>query len=225
MLAKFDSLYLKKSTALQIVSRRRLESIRLDESADPSKFFNDFERAVNDLKTAGAEVTSDEKANHLIRALPESFAYLGDLVDVLPKDENVVEYLKSKIIVKAKTNGNGNDNGSASSDSSVNSQVFAANCGNKGGKNLSTMNCFKCGQEGHRRFECPGFSGNELSRPGGQNRGSRGNFRGRGFWRPNYKNRAGHGGGRGSSSYQQNSQQNNQFGNCFVAEVNVSCTD
>ncbi len=45
IMAKFDSLYLKKSTALQIISRRKLESIRLEENTDPSKFFNEFEKS------------------------------------------------------------------------------------------------------------------------------------------------------------------------------------
>lgn len=60
-----------------------LESIRLKDRADPIKFFNDFERAVNDLKTAGGKVNEDEKANYMIHVLPESLAHLGDLVDLI----------------------------------------------------------------------------------------------------------------------------------------------
>ncbi len=151
IVAKFDSLYLKRSTALQIINRRRLECIRLKEGADPLKFFNDFEKAINDLRAAGAEVKEPEKANYLVQALPESLAHLGDLVDLLKEDENVVEYLKTKITVKAKSGGGV----STSSETGVNSQVFAANCGNRGGGSRSGFSCFKCGKEGHRRFECP----------------------------------------------------------------------
>ncbi len=38
-------------------------------------------KAVNDLKAAGALFKEEEKANYLIRAMPESLAYLGDLLD------------------------------------------------------------------------------------------------------------------------------------------------
>ncbi len=149
MLTKFDSLYLKQSTALQIISRRKLEAIRLEDGADPAKFFNDFEKAVNDLKAAGGSVTEDEKANYMIPALPESLAHLGDLVDVIDKEkENVLEYLKYKISVKAKTNGGS----STTTDSGVNSQVFAAASGGKGV--YGSLTCYRCGKEGHRRFEC-----------------------------------------------------------------------
>lgn len=89
MLSKFDSLYLEKSTPLQIITRRKLEKMRLQENDDPYSFFNDFERATNDLKAAGAKVTETEKTNYLINALPESMAYLNDLVDLLKDDENV----------------------------------------------------------------------------------------------------------------------------------------
>lgn len=148
MLNKFDSVHLKKSPALQIITRQKLEKMRLQVNDDPYSFFNDFKRATNDLKAAGAKVTKTEKANYLINALPESMAYLGDLVDLLKNDENVFEYLKYKISAKAKGTGV-----QASRDGGVNSQVFAANSGRRPGSKTSNFTCFKCGKVGHRRFE------------------------------------------------------------------------
>lgn len=76
--------------------------MHLQENDDPHSFFNEFERATNDLKAAGAKITETEKANYLINALPESMAYLGDIVDLLKDNENVFEYPKYKILAKAK---------------------------------------------------------------------------------------------------------------------------
>lgn len=42
MIEKFDELYLKKSSALQIVFRDEIDSIKLENHAAVEKFFNDF---------------------------------------------------------------------------------------------------------------------------------------------------------------------------------------
>lgn len=50
MLRTLDREYMRESTALQIICRRNLEEIRLkDDEKDLSKFFSDFDKAVNDL--------------------------------------------------------------------------------------------------------------------------------------------------------------------------------
>ena len=45
-------MYLKESTALQIVCRNRLEKLRLRNYSGSEAFFGDFEKAVNELKGA-----------------------------------------------------------------------------------------------------------------------------------------------------------------------------
>lgn len=158
MLCKFDSLYLKKFTALQIVNRHRLESVKLDEKEDPSKFFNEFERAVNDLKAAGATVTENEKLTYMIQALPESYAYYGNFIDISSASKKSVAYFKSKILVKSKTNG------ASSSENGVNSQMFAARAGGRRSRQKFNYACYKCSKEGHRRFECPELNKKESNR-------------------------------------------------------------
>lgn len=59
IIQKFDQL--KKSTALQIVCRYNLENIKLNNYSDVNEYFNDFEKAINELKQAGANVTEQEK--------------------------------------------------------------------------------------------------------------------------------------------------------------------
>lgn len=58
---KFDTMYLKTSTSLQIICRNNLENVKLKNYSDPCVFFDEFEKSVNELKQAGAFVTEEEK--------------------------------------------------------------------------------------------------------------------------------------------------------------------
>lgn len=142
MIKKFDSEYVKESTALQIVSRNILESIKLNNYSDVIKLFDDFSKAVNELKSAGATVSDAESLKYMIKALPTSYSYLGDIMDCLPIEERTVEYLKSKIkvIFLEQNNGAVKSEGHLS-----NSSVF----------NTETQKtCFKCGKPGHFIRDC-----------------------------------------------------------------------
>jgi len=55
---------ISKTTALQIVCRNRLESIKVNNYSDVTTFLDEFEKAVNELKAAGAKVTEQEKLNY-----------------------------------------------------------------------------------------------------------------------------------------------------------------
>ena len=60
IIKKFDEMYLKESTALQIVCRNRLEKMRLANYSDSALFFEEFEKTVNELKSAGTKVSEKE---------------------------------------------------------------------------------------------------------------------------------------------------------------------
>lgn len=87
IMKKLDSMYLKESTALQIVCRNRLEKMRLINYSDSESFFSEFEKIVNELKGAGAKVSKKEKLDYMLNTLPESYSYTGDLIDTLKKED------------------------------------------------------------------------------------------------------------------------------------------
>ncbi|KAF2892764.1 hypothetical protein ILUMI_13408 [Ignelater luminosus] len=153
-------MYLKKSTALQIVCRHNLETVKPSNYSDTSLYFDDFEKAVNELKQAGAAVTEQEKLNYMLKPLPQNYSHIGDLIDVLPMKERTVEYLKSKIKLKSmeeKSNNVSNDK----------SNVFQAEAKSSSDKNYT---CFGCGKPGHLKRDCRSGSNR------GRGRGGRGNF-------------------------------------------------
>ena len=99
IMKKLDSIYLKKSTALQIVCRNRLEKLRLRNYSDSKAFFSNFEKAVNELKGAGAKITEKEKFNYMLNTLQESYSYIGDLIDTLKNEDQTADYVRNKIYI------------------------------------------------------------------------------------------------------------------------------
>ena len=84
MIAKLDTMYLTQSTSLQIISRGKLEEVKLKNFDNVEDFFAEFEKAVNEFKAAGGKIEETEKMRYLIRALPPSYSYIGDFINVIP---------------------------------------------------------------------------------------------------------------------------------------------
>lgn len=65
IMRKFDEMYLKESTALQICIRNRLDRVKLRHFEDSNSFFTEFEKTINELKSAGANVSEREKLDYI----------------------------------------------------------------------------------------------------------------------------------------------------------------
>lgn len=200
IMKKFDQLYSKESSALQIVIRNKLDRLRLKDYDDSQTFFSDFEKLINDLKSAGGKVDEREKLAYILKALPDSMAYVGDLVDALKESDQTCEYVKNKISMrKVRSQGESNEKKSS---------AFKTE--------KKDMKCFGCGKPGHIKKNCrstwqtgqsgaggaaqgPGSARGQPPPPqqySGQQYGGRGQYRGyqRGFG----------GRGRGRGWYQRN---------------------
>ena len=132
---KFDEMYLKESTALQIC-RRRLEKIRLENYTDSASSFSDFEKLINELKCASAQVSEREKLNYTLNTLPEEYSYIADIVDALKAENQTVAYLKNKIEIAERKN--------KSNRGEMQTNSFSA----------KKEGCFRCGRVGHFAREC-----------------------------------------------------------------------
>lgn len=210
IMLKFDEMYLNKSTALQILHRNEIENIKLENFATADDFFNSFERGINNLKAAGASIKEDEKLNYMLKALPSSYSYIGDLIDVLPAKDRTCEYLKQKIRMKVASPEN------KLTASGSKSNVFMASRGRNSRGNFrgaSSTQCYRCLEYGHFARECTSDSENHQGDQ--QQRRGRGNFRGnyrgrRGFQRGSSR-------GRGRAQNHNNSSSNNS--SVFMANV------
>lgn len=137
MLQKFDKMYLTQSTAMQIICRSKIEDIKLNNYSSIEDFFVDFEKTINEFKTAGGEINENEKMRYLLRALPPTYSYIGDFIDVIPEDQRTVDYIKSKIKEKNMT--------TSDTDKKSDMSTFVIKTQPK---------CFNCGKTGHLIKDC-----------------------------------------------------------------------
>lgn len=183
---KLNEMYSTKSTALQILCRGKIDEIKLKDYETVEEFFIEFEKAVNKFKNAGGTIDENEKMRYLLKALPTSYSYIGDFLDVIPEAQRTVEYVKSKVKEKSLNRG----------------PVDRQN-------NVSTFNtktkkeCYACGKTGHLQRDCWHAEQNargenkqqqqynrryqNTNQRGGRGRGQHhGNGRGRGTGRGHY---------------------------------------
>ncbi|KAG7197048.1 hypothetical protein KM043_017578 [Ampulex compressa] len=145
IIKKFDELYLKESIALQIICRNKLEKLILNNYSDTAEFFSEFARSVNNLKAAEAKVTEKEKMNYMLRTLPGTYSYIGDLVDVLKEEDQIVDYVKNKIKM-FELKGKGDEK------SNLKSNAFSAEL--KSNRDWKNQACHICGKVGHFKRDC-----------------------------------------------------------------------
>lgn len=137
MLNKFDKMYLTQSTAMQIICRGKIEEIKMNNYSTVEDFFVDFEKTINDFKVAGGKIDESEKLRYLLRALPPSYSYIGDFLDVIPEEQRTVDYVQSKIKEKNMTSSEPNQKNNVS--------TFVTK---------TNAQCFVCGKLGHMKNDC-----------------------------------------------------------------------
>lgn len=137
MLDKLDKMYLTQSTAMQIICRGKIEEIKLNNYTTIEDFFVDFEKTINEFKAAGGKINEPEKLRYLLRALPPSYSYIGDFLDVIPEEQRTVDYVRSKIKEK--------NMATSESDKKNNVSTFATK---------TLVQCFTCGKNGHLKKDC-----------------------------------------------------------------------
>ncbi|KAL7290862.1 hypothetical protein TKK_0015594 [Trichogramma kaykai] len=114
--------------------------MRLEKYSDSVTFFNEFEKTINELKSAGASINEKEKLNYVLNTLPNQYSYIGDLIDTLKPEDQTASYVKNKIQIAEMKDQQEEGTGNSSN-------VFVAKRGFNG-------NCYTCGKTGHMARQC-----------------------------------------------------------------------
>lgn len=234
--------YEKKGIAGQMMLRKKLICIKLEEGGNLETFLAQFDEIIRQLKSTGAEIKESDLICNLLLAMPKSFETIIAIIENTPNEELTLEKVKSKLRAEAERR-KASTNPSNASDSQR-SATFMSN---------SFGTCYICGEKGHYKRNCPKVSqenqqgqtrggyNNQLQGYGRGNNGTRGygygrwNSRARGY-RGSYR---GFRGGR----YTQNSNRTsnhteNEAGNvteegrneddrgiCFMLSTNEECNN
>ena len=108
--------------------RNKLEKLRLEKYSDTATFFSEFQKSVNELKSAGAKIREKDKLNYMLNTLPNQYSYIGNLIDTLKEENQTASYVKNKIHIAEINNREHGEQ---------RSNVLAAKKDEKG-------SCFKC---------------------------------------------------------------------------------
>ena len=84
--------------------------MRPEKYSDTATFFSEFEKSVNELKSAGAKITEKEKLNYMLNTLPNQYSYIGDLIDTLKEEDQTASYVKNKIHIAEMKNNSEHSN-------------------------------------------------------------------------------------------------------------------
>lgn len=190
---RLDKLYMKKSESKQILIERQISNLKFDDE-DAEKFFENFDRKINELKVAGGEVNEQRKLSFLMLCLPPSYDHLIDLLDSLPKEQRNCDYIREKIlnqkiVSKTKAVVNAGTSKQEKDGEIVQALKFTKNVkdNNSACKDVidkQTSTCYHCGKTGHIRKYCYSrnfYQSNHRGQfRGGRSKGGAG-FRGQGF--------------------------------------------
>ena len=199
--------------------------MKLDNYSDSATFLSEFEKAVNELKSAGAQINEKEKLNYMLNTLPNSYSYIGDLIDALKPEDQTVAYVKNKIEIAEKKqqdeHGERKTNAFAAKKEgcyTCGGMHFARDCT----KNKGEYSAWRGSSRG--RGYCRGsgnYSRNSGSRVNGGFRGANGGYSGRGY---NARSRGNFRGQRGRAAAAATHEQREVGANVWVATAHAVCS-
>lgn len=206
----FDELYSTKSTPMQIICREKLSEIQMKNYESVEEFFQDFEKLCNKYITAGGTLNTEEKIRYLIKSLTASYSQIGDFIDIVPREQQTVEYVKSKIKEKSLSK--------IDNDKRTNVSTYSIKT-----KGL----CYICDKPGHKQQDCWFSEKNQQNKKDFSNSHNPGRVgyqyqRGRGSFRGRSRGGRGRGQFRQQQQYTngQQQQQQNQDISSWIVQVN-----
>ena len=173
---KLDSLYMTKSLAHRQCLKQQLYFYRMVESKPIMEQLTEFNKIIDDLANIDVNLEDEDKALHLLCALPRSFENFKDTM-LYGKEgtitlEEVQAALRTKELTKFKElkvddSGEGLNvsRGRSENRGKGKGKNSRSKSRSKGGDNKTKYKCFICHNYGHFKKDCPERKGNGSGNP------------------------------------------------------------
>ena len=89
----------EEGTTYKIMKKKGIDRKKLNYEiiVIQNHFSVNLKKTVNELKSAGAKMSEKEKLKYMLNTLPESYSYIGDLIDTLKEEDQTADYVRNKI--------------------------------------------------------------------------------------------------------------------------------
>lgn len=98
IITSLDSIYERKSTATQLVCRKRLLSLKLEGNTQLITHFSMFDEILTELLAAGAKMYEMDKMAHLITSLPNTCDSVVTAMETLDDDRLNLAFVKTRLL-------------------------------------------------------------------------------------------------------------------------------
>ncbi|KAJ9561463.1 hypothetical protein OSB04_006623 [Centaurea solstitialis] len=146
---KFEQLYQGKGISNRLYLKEQFHTLRMDGGTKISDHLSVLNNVVSELEAIGVKVEDEDKALRLILSLPSSYEHMKPIL-MYGKETLKFADVTSKLLSEEKRLEGG-------SMTSSEGTVLVARHGKK--KNSGKVTCWKCGESGHVKSNCPGGVG------------------------------------------------------------------
>lgn len=148
---KLEQLYQGKGISNRLYLKEQFHTLRMSGDTKISDHLSVLNNIVSELEAIGVKVEDEDKALRLILSLSSSYEHMKPIL-MYGKETLKYEDVTSKLLSEEKRLEGG---------SAISSEGTVMVCKNEKKKKYSKKNliCWKCGQSGHVKSNCPGGAG------------------------------------------------------------------
>lgn len=156
LMAKFDSIFLKKCVSTALNLREKLSALKYDGSIPLDELFMKFESIVDEIKIHGDSISKNDQLYMLFRMLPVRFKACIQVIKNLPEESLSIELAMSQLLSEEAEHQatilNEPKVMFADHKSKFNNKKKSHRP--KSGKINKSRKCYQCGRPGHIKADC-----------------------------------------------------------------------
>lgn len=148
IIQKLQDTYSSRGISSQILSRKRLLTLKYTERNSLSDFYLEFDKLSRQLKESGADPSKDELICYLLIAMPPSYGNVVSAIETLNTDTMNMEFVRRRLLdEETKRKG-------LVENEEITEAFQAGKSHKKPEKKPFPFVCYNCGKRGHRKSEC-----------------------------------------------------------------------